>query len=344
MNTPFFTIRTVLIISFFVTQQTCGMELVSYGKQWLINRFSVERVQKQIECSSELLKFEHFSQLLSEIRLLIFKYSDNKANFQEIDTYWYQTGSIKSPEFINEFNGIGNQRMCRIFLNAVYTKNYDGVENILKHYYAQRPDRGYYYFVDMDRKGKDIVLDPYDIADADLKMMTLLREYKIAEAERSAVPSPLLMACLAGSSDFIEFFMQDSKNNIKRALNIVISCDYAKCMQQLLSNGNKSATFEELFLRDENRVLLQRQFLMKACTYKSYKVLKILLDSSFYNKNEIVNDTTMLDQVLELEKYDSTFASVVEILKECGAKTAQEITVENDNNEEDMLGRIGLPF
>ncbi len=338
MNTPFLTTRLVLIISFFFTQQTCGMELILYGKRLFTKCFYGELVQKHFGCSSELLKFEHFSRLLPEIQLLIFKYSNNTANFQKIDTYWYKAGSIKSPEFINEFNRIGNQRMCRIFLNAVYTKNYDGVENILKHYYAQRPDCSYYYFVDINNKGKDIVLDPYDIAGVDQAMVNLLQKYKIKDAKRSAAPSPLLMTCLSGSSDLIESSMKDSQDHI-RALNIVISCDHGKCMQQLLNNRNKSATFKEIFLC----VALKRHFLMKACTYKSYKVLKILLDSSCYNKDDMVNHTTILDEALELEKYDCAYAPVVKLFKEYGVQTAQQLE-ETANDEVDALGRIGFPF
>src|SRR5579863_3280998 len=199
MNTPLVTVRITLFTLLFVTQQSCSMALIVYGKQLITKCL----------CGKKVPQFGKFPELPKEVQLLIFKHSDNKPNFQQINKDWHEKGSIKSPELINEFYRLGSHRICRIFLNAVYTKNYDGVENILKHYYTQQPDYKCCLpvdIVDIDEDTQElIVLDPYKIADVDKEMVQLLQAYKVEGAkiaEISAAPTPLMMMCLSGSSDF----------------------------------------------------------------------------------------------------------------------------------------------
>ena len=99
--------------------------------------------------------------------------------------------------------------------------------------------------------------------------------------------------------------------------------------------------FEELLVRDEDRKLLARKLLRRACRSKSYKVLPILLDDGACDKNDIFDDKTMLDEVLELVKHDCTFDVVVALLKEYGAQTAQQIA---DKNAELAEEREYMPF
>ena len=331
MNTPFLTTRITLLTLFFVAQQSYGMELIVRAKQWIVKKCYGEIVQ--LPQTVQLPQFNKLSELPVETQLLIFKHSDNKSNFKKTNKDWCEKGSINSPSFVAEFYCLGDRCMCRIFLNAVWEKNYEGVENILKHYYANQPDRTCYYPVDIDEETQEqIVLDPYDIAGVDKEMIQLLQKYKVEMAEKSAYPAWLMMACLSGNSDFFVRYIPSSGegyfiDNIKRALNIIVDCDHAQCMQQFIDNISyiiHTLSMESSF--DIYRILFGSKLLRRACINKSFKTLKILLSNKYCAINEVVNDVTVLDEMLKVAEQDDNFSSVVALLQQYGAKTAQQLS------------------
>ena len=342
MNRSFVTARITFIVFFFVTQQMSGMELMySYGKQWITKCWYGEK--------AHVPPFGKFSELPAETQLLIFKHSDNKSNFQKINKEWYKEGSIKSPLFVaNEFYSLGDRRMCRIFLNAVWDKNYEGVENILKHYYAKQPNHTCYYSVDIDEATQNqVILDSYEIADEDKEVIQLLQTYKVKYKENEAIifvaSDPLIMACLAGSSDLIVPCLSSlGDTTIKRAINILVDCDHAKCMQKLL---NPLQEYFGLHVGDEKRAcqtLFNRKLLRRACINKSCKTLTILLSSGHCNINEVVSDVTLLDEMLEVAQQGYDFSSVVSLLQQHRAKTAEQLA-KNAEYEEIMFERFKYP-
>ncbi len=312
---PFLTIRMILIMSLFSTQ----------------HMYSMERLRSLIYGDS--IQFEQFSQFLPEVQLLVFKHSNNKANFQSINKHWSQVGSIKT---IDSFDTIDYPHLSRIFLHAVYTKNYDGVENILKNSYLNKIEKKnlYYRYVDINQVGKEVVLDPYNFGND--KMIALLKKYNVSNAPSDTIASastPLIMACLSGNSNIIEYFIISDKTNIKRALNVAVDCDHGKCIQQLIHNW--SDAFGELYCGDEYRSLLCRQLFRRACINKSCKALKILLDDGYYNINEELSGATLLDEVIALEKEDCTFSVVIALLQKYYAKTSEQIADHNANVAQD---------
>jgi len=331
MDTPFFTIRMVLIMSFFSTQHMYGMQLLC---RWWYGESTQEKQEK---------KFERFSELPKEIQSLVLEHSvrnsDNKVNLQNVNKQWSEVLSIMHPEIFNLCCNIDEFHMSRIFLNAVYNKNYDGVENILKNSYLNKIESKSlcYPNVEIDESGTSFALDPHDIHTSDKKMMELLLKYKVNMADASTNPTPLMMACLAGSSDLIAYPITDDTDNIRKAVNITIACDHAKCMQRIIDNMKVSNACADLFLHNENRILWGRKFLRRACVHKSLKILSILLDHRFYEINDIFDDNnfTLLDEVLELTKDNDSFDQVIALLKICGAKTAQQIIAKNAAEDEE---------
>ena len=279
------------------------------------------------------VKFDQFNELLPEIKMQVFRLSDNKRNFQLTSKYWNEKVSIKSPDIFDEngYCGSDSSHMCRIFLNAVYKKNYNGVENILKNSYIKMSQNKLicYSVVDIDYKDKMVILDPYSIVNHnfDIDMLKLLQEYNVVNLSATKCePTPLIMACLGGNSDAIEY--SGDEINVKRALGIIVDCDYEKCMQQLLNkvhDPNVFGAIADLFTHDENKSLFCLTLLQKVCKKKSCKVLKVLLSDGQCKVNEILNNMTLLDELLELEKKDNSFAPVIGLLKEHGARTSEQI-------------------
>jgi hypothetical protein len=330
MNTSFLTIRMVLIMSFFSTQQTCGM-------QWVCQLFYGKPTQEKQE-----KKFECFSRLPKDLQLLIIGYSvrdaNRKTNLQYVNRHWSEVVSIKYPRIFEACCNIERLQMSRIFLNAVYNSNYDGVENILKNSCLSKIESKNlcYRNVDNNEMGYETVLDPYYIAREDKQMIDLLEKYRVTTLSSNSQkvmcqPTPLIMACLAGNSDAINHDIRGNKVNIRRAFNIVVACDYEKCMQQLMHN--LSDEFEELFSRDEERLVLGRKLLRRACVYNSCKVLTILLNNRFCDKNNIYEGATILDEILRADRIN--FAPLIALLKKYGAKTAEQILDENTAVDEE---------
>jgi hypothetical protein len=332
MNTQFSTIRMVLIFSFFFTQHIYSMKrlcLWIYGKP----------VQDK--------QFIHFSRLPKDVQFLVLEYavrdSDNKVNLQVVNKEWSEVVSIKHPKIFDTCCNIEHSHMKRIFLHAVYNNNYDGVENILKNSYLNRiKDKNLCYrHIDTNESGHELVLDPYHIAQEDEQMIGLLKKYNVATLLSDVNKAPcqttaLIMACLVGDSDAINYD-KNNKADISRALNIVVTGDYGKCMQRFI-DGSFDESLEDLFRHDEFLYLLGRKLLRRACIYKSYKVLKILLHDRYCDKNNSYNGDTLLDEMLRVAEDDSTFEPVVVLLKEYGAKTLQQINDENAAKFEEDWG------
>lgn len=324
MNTLLLISRIVLIMLIFFAQQSCGMQRLS-------NWFYGKPAQDQES---------HFSKLLPELQVLFFRYSDNKANFQLVNTELSKIGSIKSEKIFDDEGlcyGIDHSHMSRIFWHALYKKNYQGVENILKNSYLKKTEYKHMYYRNLaiNEEGKEVVLDPHCLAEDD-EAIKLLQQYKVASLPSDKIacqPTRLIMACLLGSSDSIEHSMKGDKINIKNALSIAIDCDHARCVQQIiyLNDG-----FEDLFFYDEIRSLLRRELLRRACINKSCKALEVVLQEGRFI-NEVVNDVTLLDEVLEVAQKDSSFESVVSLLQRYGAKTAEQLIAEKNEDLERYL-------
>jgi hypothetical protein len=158
-------------------------------------------------------------------------------------------------------------------------------------------------------------------------MLDLLEKYNFAELSvTKCEPTPLIMACLAGNSDAIEY--SGDEVNVKRALSIIADCDYEKCMQQLLNkvhDPNVFGAIADLFTHDGDKSLFCLGLLQKVCRKKSCKVLKVLLSDRQCKVNEILNSMTLLDELLELEKQDSSFTPVVSLLQKYGARTSEQL-------------------
>jgi hypothetical protein len=298
----------------------------------------------------ETAQFERFSQLPQETQVLVIGYAardgECKSNLQVVNKCWSEVVSIKHPKIFDACCNLKHPHMSRIFLHAVYNSNYEGVENILKNSYFNKiksPNLCYRNIYN-NESGYEGVLDPYHIAREDKRMVELLEKYNVATLPVGKVPcqpTPLIMACLSGNHDAINYDIKGDKNNIRKALNIIAACDHEKCMQQLIEVLHDE--FGDLFSKNEDDEVLGRKLLRRACIYKSCKVLKMLLDYGFGGKNDIVDDATILDEALKLVKKDKSFDPVVVLLKKCDAKTFQQLQ-ENVEDEESILERCGLPF
>src|SRR5207248_9026961 len=116
--------------------------------------------------------FTYFSNVQPEIQVLAMQQSDNYANVQKISKYWYKEKSIKSKDMIvNVFSFLPKEQMVDILLNAVYKKNYEGVESILQHSKILTFTDSLYHYVNVN-----VVLNPHGIATykKDKKMLDLL--------------------------------------------------------------------------------------------------------------------------------------------------------------------------
>lgn len=327
---PFLTIRMMLILFLFFNQQVCGMErLVQWGYSKLMQYYNP-------------IQFEQFSVLSPEIQLLVFKHSDNKANFQRINKYFFQARSISNNmnviKLSDLFDDIDDTHISRMFLHAVYHENYAGVENILKNSYLNKIEKKNlcYRYIDTNQAGNEVVLDPYQLGNANSQMIELLKKYNvenIASDKKAAIATLLIMACISGDSDNVTYPIIVDKTDVKRALNIAVDCDHAKCIKQLIYNW--SDAFGDLFCGDKNESLLNRQLFKRACINKSCKVLKVLLDDGRYNINEELSGATLLDEVVELAKTDCTFDVVIALLQQYYAQTSQQIAAYNASINQD---------
>jgi hypothetical protein len=351
MNILFLTTRIVLVMVIF-SQLSFGMKR-----------------------SHELVpKFTCFSELHPEMQQTIFRHSDNKSNFQKINQDWYKKGSIKSPTvFVDDFYGMSPQQLTRILLNAVYEQNEEGVKNILKNSnilkYTQ--NNQIYYHLDnyihhhLAGTSVKVVLDVCWIAKSHNNnvMQQLLESYKIVcnpTTQIQCTPTKLLMACLAGNSDSIEWHLNDLDNesrNIEYALKIVIDCDHGKCAKVLL-NSLYGKIYEESSFIDiiehlkPKKSLFTKELLERTCYKKSIYALKELLAFNYFDVNEVsfilnfinnpnLTSFTLLDKILKKEKKDFEYNAVALLLKQYGAKTAAELAIDVQD-EEDIVNKINV--
>lgn len=322
MNVSLSTIRIVLVLVFF--------NQVSFGM-----KRSREMLLAVFPCfsNSPSGSFRDFSELPLEIQETIMKCSDDYANLQQVDRYWCGRKSIQTPDvFTEKFCNANKERMVRIILNAAYMKNYEGVENILKNskILTNTQHRLPYHYIDTDG-GKSVVLDLHGIArhNDDNQMSELLNKYNVPAflaGQTVCNPTGLMMTCFMGDSQSIVSCLNIATKEMESVFKIVIDCDHGKCMNVLINNLYFDSSVIEMMLHSEKRKLLfTRALLMRACKGKRINTLKELLDTDYFYLNEIENDKTILDEILELATVNSEYNEVASLLEKYRAKTVADV-------------------
>ena len=293
--------------------------------------------------------FTCFSELEPEMQLAVIKQSDNYANIQKTNKEWHKEISITSKHGVkNVFSFLDTQCKVDIFLNAVYVKDYKGVESILKHSAILMSTSGsLYHYINTQMDGKKIVMDPYSIVkhNDDQKMLGLLRQYNVPQLEKTTtcVPTELMMTCLAGNSEAIGWYLNESTANMKNAFIIAIDCDRGKCLNILINDLYWDSNTADMMLHIKQiESLLKKSILKRACETKKIKALRELLASKHFCLNKIENGKTLLDEILKLAEIDCRYNEVALLLQEYGAKTMEKLATEADD-EEDMLGKLAFP-
>jgi len=324
MNVSFLITR-ILFCMLFCTQLTFGMKR-----------------------SDQLTAFP-FPELKFEMQLAVMKQSDDYGIIQKTSKIWNEELSIqKRGMIVNVFSSLPKERMVDIFLNAVYEKNYKGVESILKHSTILMATSGsLYHYIKTDVDGKKVILHPYGIAEdnEDKNMLGLLCAYNVPKfaEERMCKPTKLMMTCLAGNSKNIGWHLNESTANMKNAFAIAIDCDRGKCLSIVINDLYwDSNTYDMMLHMKQISSLLKKEFLKRACDTKKIKALKELLASNNFCLNEIENGKTLLDEILELAEVDLEYHKVASLLQEYGAKTAKKLATDADD-EQYMLGKITFP-
>jgi len=301
------------------------------------------------------------SDLSPEVQEMFFKHSDNFSNIQRTNTHWAQRKSIKSPHvFITDGCSFSDDRMMRILLNAIHQRNYEGVKNILT--YRLKGCLPYYH-VDITPDGRKTVLDLHTIAEHndDEEMSALLNLYniKVMPLDEQIVQHysiELMMASLTGGSEAIGNYLNDVYTDIENswkmrdvvgALKIVIDCNYGKCVQVFLNNLYYDSNVGDISLIEMispavKEALLRIDFLYHACREKKINALKELLDIRYFNLNKKENEGTLLDEMVKKAKEDSEYNAIVRLLQQYGAKTAEALDIENQDDNE-ALGKLAIP-
>jgi len=292
--------------------------------------------------------FTCFSQLEPEMQVTVLKKSENYANVQKISTDWYKETSIKSRGMIiNVFSFLPRERKVDILLNAVYEKNYDGVESILKHSNILALTNSPYHYVKHSFDGKKVVVDTYVVAEYnnDKKMLDLLHAHNVPQFTegRLCQPTKLMMTCLAGNSEVIGWYLNETTDNMRNAFAVAIDCDRGECLNILINDLYWDSNTADIMLHIKQIAsLLKKNVLRRACETKKIKALNALLASKHFCLNEIENDKTILDEILELTKIDCRYNEVALLLQEYGAKTAEKLAVDAAD-EQYMLGKLIFP-
>ena len=297
-----------------------------------------------MEWSQQLVpSFTYFSNVQPEIQVLAMQQSDNYANVQKISKYWYKEKSIKSKDMIvNVFSFLPKEQMVDILLNAVYKKNYEGVESILQHSKILTFTDSLYHYVNVN-----VVLNPHGIATykKDKKMLDLLCTYNVPKFVEGTIcqPTKLMMSCLAGNSEAIGLYLNESTNNMKNALTIAVDCDRGKCLNKLINNLLWDSNIADIIHHWKQIAgLLEKSILKRACELKRIKALRELLASNKFRLNEIENGKTLLDEILKSSETNFEYNEVALLLREYGAKTAEKFAIDTAD-EEDIIRRLGYP-
>jgi hypothetical protein len=285
--------------------------------------------------------FTHFSELESGIQNIIMNSSDNYANIQKTNKYWYSKKTIKSKDAIlTYFCNMSNERKVQIALNAVYTQNNVGVKNILQHgVMATSVQSPLFHEIKTNIDGTKLVLDLYGIAqhNKDTIMLSLLDEYKVSKItsqEITCPPTRLIMACLAGNSGDIIQCSDELMEEMKKALKVAINYDHSKCMQVIINNLLDDSNVIDMIMHfTQINQLLERTLLEYACNVKKAKALQVLLASQCFNLNTISNGQTLLDTILKLAEDNSEYKEVIHLLEMYGAKTLAKL--ESDTQDAD---------
>jgi hypothetical protein len=287
----------------------------------------------------------HYSNLPSELQITIFKHLHNKAHAQLINKNFSQSISIKSLDiFQKNYCNFSPKHMTRILLCAAYNKNHEGVENILKNSNILDLVENQYphFYTEEYNLKKAISLNLREMAryNNDIKMHQILDIYNVYPlTSQSIAPKQIdfFMNCLTGKNDqniVEQNYDETDLSNMVQSLNLAIDCNNGKYITMVFNciDGIRMWLF--------GTTMLQR-----AIKQNHLKAVEALLASKYRNVFDVnanikTSDddlisrygcTTLLDTLLlEPEKN----AAVISLLKKYGAKTANDL---DDELDEEIL-------
>jgi hypothetical protein len=311
----------------------------------------------QLSFGMELLEksFMRFSALPLDMQALVMKHSNNYCNVQLVNKHCAKKVSIKASDiFASGFCNIDKNHMARILFNAVYKKNYEGVKNIITTTNLCRFSQGELCspYLSVKHSADNIrILDLHDIAthNNDEKMKELLKSYNIAQFSEKCIRYELIdlvMACYIGDSESVKDCLDDihensKKNaakitheNIENALSVAIYGDYGKCVKVFIDNLYFDNNVGDIGIPTTIKLSLRKHFLYDACRYKKINALKELLVTKAFGFNKIEYNQTFLDIILPEVQRDPGYNAVALLLRDYGAKTAEELDKEEEMRED----------
>lgn len=257
---------------------------------------------------SEVVSFDKFDQVIPEVQLKIFAYSDNQTSFQHTNRTYAALFSTKNPAiFSKDFCEImyekkrGVQRMCAIlFCAAYYRHNPVEIRNILANSgILDRCDNRMpiFYYTDTYTHCSNTLADLHGIAAVrlNLELLHILREYNIPEPEMRSYPNVFDMCCIEGDSKILTNFGKQSQTWHK-IVNLLIDFDYGTCLTRFLANPKKHVVPD-----------IHKMHLARAFDNKSTMALRALLTHLLTIRYPLkkVNQITNYLDFLDLEDADS---------------------------------------
>jgi hypothetical protein len=321
---------------------------------FMFSFFTITAMQEQQKYP--LTMFHHFCDLQPELQKTIFQVCVNKDGLQKTNRFLYNTCSITTPGIFNEeFCKSNTAQITRILLKAAYFQRFSVVENILDKstYLKCRKDTAPFIVLKFDEK--KYIIDSQTVLQRHKteEIKNIFDKHKISSYDSkfssiNKAPSSLVLACYYNNHDLIGN-IRTAEGDIKKALILSIDFERIECIEKIINNYHGVI---DIYAGPAYYDILSFDRLKQACYNKKLRALEFLLERNYFTINQNMADTrrrtvlslftasndalvgpitvsyTILDDMLKKEKEDSSYAPVVKLLTQYGAKTMEQIESE----------------